>query len=262
MKKKILALILVLGAVFGILAPSGEVSAESGTTAEGEQKALADIKAKAEAEAEVKVDEDKVKACGGGELLGFRPWYYGLLGENCEVRSPTSCKPDEENCTKAGEELAEFIWQIVINVLIDVFMLGGIVALGFLIYGGYLYLRSGGDPNFAVKGRKTITAALVGLVIVSLANVISRLIEVILKATAPNGGLDGESVGNILMWVYIMMGMVAVGGIVFGAVSWVTSQGDATKVKKGKDAILYAVIGLAVVLLAVMITNVVLGATK
>lgn len=66
----------------------------------------------------------------------------------------------------------------------------------------------------------------------------------------------------ILNWVYAIMGVVAVIGIIFGAVVWTTSQGDPAKVKKGKDAVLYAVIGLFVVVMATVITNFIAGAAS
>ncbi len=71
----------------------------------------------------------------------------------------------------------------------------------------------------------------------------------------PNGELDLQA---ILNWTYAILGIVAVIGIIFGAVVWTTSQGDPTKVKKGRDAVLYAVIGLVIVVLATVITNLVI----
>ena len=62
----------------------------------------------------------------------------------------------------------------------------------------------------------------------------------------------------ILNAVYVIVGMVAVIMIILGGISYATSQGDASKVKKGKDTILYGIIGLIVVLLAFAITNFVL----
>ena len=135
------------------------------------------------------------------------------------------------------------------------------MALGFLIYGGYLYLRSGGDPAFAAKGKKTLTAALVGLAISVLANIIMRIITAVLTAaggetTNVNAAVD---VGSVMGWVYAMMGIVAVIGIIFGSIVWTTSQGDPSKIKKGRDAVIYSVIGLIIVLLAVAITNLIAG---
>lgn len=74
---------------------------------------------------------------------------------------------------------------------------------------------------------------------------------------------DGElSITGILNWVYAIMGIVAVIGIIFGAVVWTTSQGDPSKTKKGRDAVLFAVIGLFIVVFAAVITNFVVGAAS
>lgn len=160
MKKRILVLLLALLVGVTVLAPSGEVWAD------GENN-------------------------GGGsscdvEFLGLRPWYYGLTDESCNIKPPdTGCQSGQTGCdaTKAGNGIATFIWTIILNVLVDIFMVAGMAALGFLIYGGYLYLRSGGDPNFAAKGKKTIIASLTGLIIVTLANIISRLIVMVITAS-------------------------------------------------------------------------------
>ena len=69
------------------------------------------------------------------------------------------------------------------------------------------------------------------------------------------------SVQSILNWVYALAGLVAVGFIVYGAVNYVTTQGDSGKIKQAGQTIAFAVIGLAVVLLAAAITNFVIKAT-
>ena len=56
-----------------------------------------------------------------------------------------------------------------------------------------------------------------------------------------------------------VIGLVAVVMIIMGGVSYTTSAGDAAKVKKAKDTIMYGVIGLVVALLAFAIVNFVLG---
>ena len=237
MKKKILALLIGMVLSLGVLVPNGAVFANGGK--------------------EVGTD---VSGCNV-EFLGLRPWYYGLTeGADCHIRKPTTCESNAE-CTNAGTQLATFIWAVVLNVLIDLFVIAGMAAVGFLIYGGYLYLRSGGDPNFAAKGKKTLTAALVGLAISVLANVIMRIITAVLTAAgAGTENLNAQvDIGAILGWVYAIMGIVAVIGIVFGAIVWTTSQGDPAKVKKGRDAVIYSIIGLFIVLMAVAITNLIAG---
>ena len=69
-----------------------------------------------------------------------------------------------------------------------------------------------------------------------------------------------ENVRNILNAVYFWVAIITVIVIIIGGVKYMTSQGDAGKVKSAKDTIMYAIIGLIVTLLAFAITNFILGA--
>ena len=64
---------------------------------------------------------------------------------------------------------------------------------------------------------------------------------------------------NILNAVIGVAGLVAVIFIIYGGVQYMTSSGDAGKIKKAKDTILYAVIGLIVCILAAAIVNFVIN---
>lgn len=60
---------------------------------------------------------------------------------------------------------------------------------------------------------------------------------------------------NVIVGV---VGFIAVAMIVMGGISFATSQGDASKVAKARNTILYGVVGLVVALLAYAIVNFVL----
>ncbi|MBQ1298639.1 hypothetical protein IIY24_02275 [Candidatus Saccharibacteria bacterium] len=60
---------------------------------------------------------------------------------------------------------------------------------------------------------------------------------------------------NIINAIITVLGIVAVIFIIIGGVQYMTSTGDAPKIKKARDTILYAVIGLAVCVLAFAIVN-------
>ena len=57
---------------------------------------------------------------------------------------------------------------------------------------------------------------------------------------------------NVLLWI---VGIVSVIVIIIGGIMYATSAGDSGRTKKAKDAILYAVIGLAVAVFAYAIVN-------
>lgn len=59
--------------------------------------------------------------------------------------------------------------------------------------------------------------------------------------------------------VYFWMGVTAVGFIVYAGYLYTITNGDPGRLKKAKDTLLYALIGVVVVLLAVAITNIVIN---
>lgn len=67
------------------------------------------------------------------------------------------------------------------------------------------------------------------------------------------------NVTDILNWVYGIAGLVAVGFVVYGAISYTTSQGEPGKIKQASQAITYALIGLVIVVMAAVLTNFVLS---
>ena len=68
------------------------------------------------------------------------------------------------------------------------------------------------------------------------------------------------TVANVLLAVYGLVGIIAVIFVVIGGFKYTTSQGDPGRVQQAKNTIMYALIGLAVTLLAFAITQFVLNA--
>lgn len=64
-----------------------------------------------------------------------------------------------------------------------------------------------------------------------------------------------ENVTGIINAVIGILGLVCVVVMIIGGVNYMTSSGDAAKVKKAKDTILYGLIGLVVCVLAFALVN-------
>ena len=60
---------------------------------------------------------------------------------------------------------------------------------------------------------------------------------------------------TILNYIYALIGLVAVFYIVLAAVNFAMAQGDVGKMTKEKNTIVFAVIGLIIVVLAAAVTN-------
>ena len=65
---------------------------------------------------------------------------------------------------------------------------------------------------------------------------------------------------NMLINVFAsVMGFLAIGMIIYGGFMLLTAQGDPSRIKRGKDVVLYSVIGLILVMLAYAIVNFVMN---
>ena len=70
---------------------------------------------------------------------------------------------------------------------------------------------------------------------------------------------EGTIVQRVLTLMYWIVGIVAVIMIIVSGIMYTTSGGDPARVKKAKDALTVAVIGLIIALLAAVIVNWVAG---
>lgn len=70
---------------------------------------------------------------------------------------------------------------------------------------------------------------------------------------------NGEDLPNVIIAIINaiigILGLIAVMVIIIGGIGYMTSSGDAGKVKKAKDTILYGIIGLVICVLAFAIVN-------
>ena len=64
-----------------------------------------------------------------------------------------------------------------------------------------------------------------------------------------------DNITAILNAIIFVLGLVCVVVMIIGGVNYMTSSGDAGKVKKAKDTILYGLIGLIVCVLAFALVN-------
>lgn len=86
-------------------------------------------------------------------------------------------------------------------------------------------------------------------------------------ATIDKVGSDGDkapdalknNIITILNSLVAVIGLVCVVMVIIGGFTYMTSSGDASKVKKGKDTIMYGIVGLVIVALAFAIVNFVIA---
>lgn len=104
-------------------------------------------------------------------FLGFPAWYDGLVNSSdCSLKSPSSLG------APANTQLSRYIWIIALNILQIMLMAVLYVSVGFVIYGGFLYMTSTGDSGRVASGKKTVLNAIIGLVLSFMSIAIVNLI--------------------------------------------------------------------------------------
>ncbi len=91
------------------------------------------------------------------KLFGiFVPWYQYLTLNG-------TCGFDSGSFTPLGAHSGFLL--ILMAIIDDLLRLAGIVAVGYIIYGGFRYTTSQGSPDQTAGAQKTIINAVIGLVL-------------------------------------------------------------------------------------------------
>jgi len=116
------------------------------------------------------------EACGksGAGFLGFPTWYK-YLNPTFDPGDPTATPPRPEDC-KISFDLQKDIGKVLLAVFEIILRVGGLVAVGFVIFGGFEYIISQGEPDRIKGARSTILNAVIGLAIAVSATAIVNLI--------------------------------------------------------------------------------------
>ena len=115
--------------------------------------------------------------CDDDVLFGIRPWYKGLT-----TTVNGDCVIDK---TKAeGDKMPSFVWRIVLNITADLTVLIGYGAIIFVIWGGFKYIMSNGEPGKVAQAKSILTNAMIGLAVALLATVIVNTIIAVIGNAA------------------------------------------------------------------------------
>ena len=88
----------------------------------------------------------------------------------------------------AGIETETSLVTIIGNIVRVLLALLGILLILLIMYGGWIWMQSQGDPAKVDKGKKIITNAIIGVIIISLAFAITTFVMGILNGTFGGGG--------------------------------------------------------------------------
>ncbi len=129
-----------------------------------------------------------------------------------------------------------------------------IIAAIYLVYAGYLYITSTGDEENSARAKRQIVYAMLGMFIASSALVI---VNVIASRDATGLIVNIRSVVNTLLTI---LGVAAAVYIIIAGAMYITSTGDQDKSARAKMQIVYALIGIVVIILSAVAVNLIVRA--
>lgn len=89
-----------------------------------------------------------------GDLLGIIPTWYKYVPLDAE------CGLDLDLVNRPSQ-----FWLIGLGVVDILLRIAGLVAIGFIVYGGFLFITSQGESEGLKRAKNTIINALIGLTI-------------------------------------------------------------------------------------------------
>lgn len=170
--------------------------------------------------------------------------------------------------------------QAIIKAIVQVaFMAAGLVAVIFLIIGGFKYITASGNPEGVESAKATIINAIIGLVVILISFLIVNYVlqqlkvgplyqlgvetvraEGILptgeKASIPDP-LKGAGVQGVITAgfniAYGVAGLVAVIYLIIGGYQYMTSAGNPDVSEQAKSTIVNSIIGLIIILTSYLV---------
>lgn len=116
-------------------------------------------------------------------LLGVG--FTGVAGAQADVQNSlcsgastlqVSSNPGDATCETSSTGAEEGVNSLITQIINIFSVIVGIVAVLFIIYGGFRYITSGGDSGNITAAKNTILYAIIGLIIVALAQFVVRFI--------------------------------------------------------------------------------------
>lgn len=100
----------------------------------------------------------------------------GAICRGADKLQISASNASEEDCTGLAEGSTNKVNSLITQIINIFSVIVGIIAVIFIIIGGLKYITSGGDSGNVTGAKNTILYAIIGLIIVALAQFIVRFV--------------------------------------------------------------------------------------
>lgn len=99
-----------------------------------------------------------------------------LQGSLCGGANSLQVSSTPGDCTTAAQGTEEKVNNLITQIVNIISVIVGIIAVIMIIWGGFKYITSSGDSGNVTAAKNTILYAIIGLIIVALAQFIVRFV--------------------------------------------------------------------------------------
>lgn len=99
-----------------------------------------------------------------------------IVGGLCQGANLQISDNPSGSCNSNGESVTDKVNRILKRIVNFLSAIIGVVAVIMIIFGGFRYITSGGSDNTVTSAKNTILYAIIGLVIVALAQLLVRFV--------------------------------------------------------------------------------------
>lgn len=131
-----------------------------------------------------------------------------------------------------------------------------LLALIFLVIGGFLYITSAGDEGKAETGKKCVLGALIGLALgIAAPTFLKELYAILGTGGAPTASSLLQIASNILSFLLTIIGILTLIMLVIGGIMYLTAAGDEDRIDRGKKLVKYSLIGITLALASLVLVR-------
>jgi hypothetical protein len=203
-------------------------------------------------------------ACGKNSTFLLMPtWYKHLdFDDNCSIVFSHQIVDKDGNIDKNFDYGT--IWKIALAVVEMLLMLAGMVATAFVMIGAFKFTTTQGSPDKLAKARMTVANAIVGALIAILASRVVGYMAGKFSAGSTSYGLvnasaDKGTITTIFNIALTALGAISVLALTISGIQFIVSSNNPDKIAKARNAIYYAITGLAVAIFGATLINFVVG---
>jgi len=204
--------------------------------------------------------------CGTAKSVCVSKTTFVALSNSCSGDSrPSQCEQESASGETRIEIRNPLIFSDIEGVLGSLLkalqQIIVVLSLVFIVVGAVLYTTSAGDEGKMKVAKGAITASMIGLALgIAAPSFLKQIGDILgwgptVNSLDPNTKTLTEIAFNTLQFLLSIVGVLGIIMLVFGGLTYITAAGDEGRSETGKKIVTYAIIGIAIALISLILVT-------